>query len=261
MKNIISFCFLFITCFCFAQQDNTVPEAYSNGEWFKFRIHYGWFNASFATLEVREDNYKNTPVHHVVGRGESTGMLDLFFEVDDNYESYIDKSSGFPLKFVRDIDEGGHTKNLYIEFNQQDNNATVHDKKHGNINTYSTKGKVQDMLSVLYYLRNQIDPDKIEKGDEYLIDLFFDDKNYKFKTVFLKKEILKTKFGKIRALKFRPFVQAGRVFKEKESLTLWISADKNKIPLKIKADLAVGSLEADLDGFKGLKHPFMLIMD
>ena len=39
---------------------------------------------------------------------------------------------------------------------------------------------------------------------------------------------------------------AGRVFKEEESLTLWVSADKNKIPLKIKADLAVGSLRADL---------------
>ena len=49
---------------------------------------------------------------------------------------------------------------------------------------------------------------------------------------------------------------AGRVFKEEESLTLWVSADKNKIPLKVKADLAVGSLRADLVAFKGLKHPF-----
>ncbi|MDC0552513.1 DUF3108 domain-containing protein, partial [Flavobacteriaceae bacterium] len=51
-------------------------------------------------------------------------------------------------------------------------------------------------------------------------------------------------------------VQSGRVFKEKESLTLWISADKNKIPLRIKADLVVGSIRVDLDAFSGLKHPF-----
>jgi len=109
------------------------------------------------------------------------------------------------------------------------------------------------MLSVFYYLRNQIDPNIIEKGDEFLINLFFDDKTHKFKTVFLGHEVLKTKFGKVRALKFRPYVHAGRVFKEEESLTFWVSADKNKVPLKIKAN--------DLEAFKGLRYPFMMIMD
>ena len=55
---------------------------------------------------------------------------------------------------------------------------------------------------------------------------------------------------------FRPFVQAGRIFKEQESLTVWISDDDNKIPLRIKASLAVGSLKADLEEYKGLKYPF-----
>ncbi|WP_339609279.1 DUF3108 domain-containing protein, partial [uncultured Planktosalinus sp.] len=51
----------------------------------------------------------------------------------------------------------------------------------------------------------------------------------------------------------------GRVFKEKESLTVWISDDDNKIPLKIVADLAVGSIRAELDEYKGLKHWFKII--
>ena len=54
---------------------------------------------------------------------------------------------------------------------------------------------------------------------------------------------------------------AGRVFKEEESLTLWVSKDKNKVPLRIKADLAVGSLRADLEAFKGLKHPFKIVVE
>jgi hypothetical protein len=53
-------------------------------------------------------------------------------------------------------------------------------------------------------------------------------------------------------------VQAGRVFKEEESLTVWVSNDDNKIPVRIKASLAVGSLKADLDGFKGLKNSFKI---
>ena len=46
--------------------------------------------------------------------------------------------------------------------------------------------------------------------------------------------------------------------KEDESVTLWVSADKNKIPVKIKADLRVGSINADLEAFKGLKYPFKI---
>ena len=54
---------------------------------------------------------------------------------------------------------------------------------------------------------------------------------------------------------FRPLVQTGRVFKEEESLTIWISDDDNKLPVRIKASLLVGSIKADLDSYKGLKFP------
>ena len=62
-------------------------------------------------------------------------------------------------------------------------------------------------------------------------------------------------------LVFRPYVQSGRIFKEKESLTLWVSDDDNKIPLVIKADLMIGSLKATLIQFKKLKHSFKIIVD
>jgi hypothetical protein len=86
--------------------------------------------------------------------------------------------------------------------------------------------------------------------------MFFDDEVFKFKLKYLGKEDIDTKFGVIPTLVFRPYVQSGRVFKEQESLTVWISDDDNKMPIRIKASLAVGSLKADLDGFKGLKNSF-----
>ncbi len=93
------------------------------------------------------------------------------------------------------------------------------------------------------------------------VDMFFDNENFGFKLKYLGEEIIKTKFGKIETLKFRPYVMAGRVFKEEESLTLWVTKDKNKVPLRIKADLTIGSLRADLEAFKGLKHPFKIVVD
>ena len=95
-------------------------------------------------------------------------------------------------------------------------------------------------------------------GESIVVDMFFDNEIYKFKLKFIGREKLSTKFGTAPTKIFRPIVQSGRIFKEDESLTVWISDDKNKIPLRIKANLAVGSIKADLDSYKGLKNQFKL---
>jgi hypothetical protein len=241
-------------------------SAFKSGEWFKFRMSYsGWFKAGEATLKVDEKKLNGKSVYHVVGKGKTTGPVNLFFKVRDRYESYFDKETGAPYKFIRKIDEGGHTKDIEIEFNHEEQKAVVNNKKHKKIKTIATEKDVQDMVSMYYYLRNSIDTDNLEIGDEIKTNMFFDEENYGFKLKYLGKETIKVDINgsrvKVKTLKFRPYVMAGRVFKEEESLTLWVSADKNKIPLKIKADLAVGSLRADLEEFKGLKHAFPIVFD
>ncbi|MBL85121.1 MAG: ATP-dependent exonuclease [Winogradskyella sp.] len=244
------------------QQD----PAFQSGEWFKFKMSYsGWFKAGEATLKVDEKKLNGKTVYHVVGKGKTTGAVNLFFKVRDRYESYFDKETGVPYKFIRKIDEGGHTKDIEIEFNHQEQKAIVNNKKHKKTKTISTEKDVQDMVSMYYYLRNSINIDDLKIGDEITTNMFFDEENYGFKLKYLGKETIKVDINdsdiKVKSLKFRPYVMAGRVFKEEESLTLWVSADKNKIPLKIKADLAVGSLRADLVQFKGLKHSFPIVFD
>ena len=240
--------------------------AFQSGEWFKFRMSYsGWFKAGEATLKIDEKKLNGKPVYHVVGKGKTTGAVNLFFKVRDRYESYFDKETGAPYKFIRKIDEGGHTKDIEIEFNHQEQKAVVNNKKHKKVKTIATEKDVQDMVSMYYYLRNSINIDELQIGDEIKTNMFFDEENYGFKLKYLGKETVKVDLNgtkvKVKSVKFRPYVMAGRVFKEEESLTLWVSADKNKIPLKIKADLAVGSLRADLEQYKGLKHYFPVVID
>ena len=258
MKNFIP-----IICLLFAYQIQAQTEsAYQDGEWFKFEMSYSNFlKAGEATLEVKETKHKGKPVYHVVGKGWTTGAIKWFFEVKDRYESYIDQETGKPYKFIRKIDEGGHTKNIEIDFDHANKEALVNNKKHKTQTTVTIEENVQDMVSAFYYLRNNYDTERIKINDVVELNMFFDEENYNFKLKFLGRETISTEFGKVKTLKFRPYVMAGRVFKEEESLTLWVSADENKIPLKIKADLAVGSLQANLEAFKGLKHSFQIQFD
>ena len=231
-------------------------KAFDVGEWFKFRIHYGLVNAGYATLEVKEATKNGKKVFHAVGNGYTTGMTKFFFKVNDDYQSFFDKKTGQPYQFVRKIDEGGYKKNQEGFFNQSANTVLVKDYKNKTEKTIAVTENVQDMVSAFYYLRNHPNIDKLKVGESIAIDMFFDDETTKFKLKFMGKEVISTKFGNVNSLIFRPYVQAGRVFKEEESLTVWISDDDNKVPLRIKASLAVGSLKADLEGFRGLAYPF-----
>lgn len=254
MKTVLVYLLLFVSlCSASAQTDSS----FQAGEWLKFKLSYsGWVKAGYATLKVKDTKYKDQSVYHVVGKGWTIGAIKWFFKVKDRYESYFDKTNGKPYKFVRNIYEGGYTKNRIVEFDYENNLAHINDIKKGTKTTESIKPDVQDMLSAYYYLREHYDTETIKVGEVVVLNIFFDNENFDFKLKFLGRETIKTNFGKVKCLKFRPYVMAGRVFHEEESVTLWVSADKNKIPLKIQADLRVGSLRSDLEAFKGLKHPF-----
>jgi Protein of unknown function (DUF3108) len=253
MKKIIITIFILTTAMTFAQ-----GRAYGDGEWFKFRVHYGIVTAGYATLEVNDATLNGKEVFHVSGEGKTSGISKWFFNVEDYYQSYIDKKKDVPYRFIRKIDEGGYTKDIQIDFNHETKKALVHNKERDSKDWVSFSDDAQDMVSAFYYLRNNLNTKTIKEGDTVDMDMFFDKKSYRFRLKFLGREVLRTKFGKINTLIFRPYVEAGRVFKEKESLTVWVTDDDNKIPLLIKADLAVGSLKATLTEFKGLQHSFKI---
>ncbi|WOC41034.1 DUF3108 domain-containing protein [Polaribacter sp. HL-MS24] len=248
---------LFLTLNTFSQKQDPV---FKDGEWLRYKMSYsGFFRAGTAILELKEEEFEGKKVLHSIGKGWTSGMIKWFFKVDDTYESYFDKELIKPYFFKRKIDEGGYKKNRNTTFNYETKKAFVQDfiKQQ---DTAISFNNVQDMLSSFYYLRNQ-NVDHLIKGEEIAIDMFLDSQVYKFKLRFLGKETLQTKVGKIKTLKFRPIVQAGRVFRAQESVTIWITADKNKIPIKMRANLAVGSLRAELESYKGLANPFERIFD
>lgn len=262
-KWIIYFLVFILSSFSELQHEKEPkPELpFKDGEWFEFRIYYGIFNASYASLSLEKKELDGKEVFHAKGYARTTGLARWFFKVEDHYETYFDAENGLPYKFIRDIDEGGYTKNVEIQFDHDSLLARINDKKKKEQYNIPFEPNAQDLLSSFYYLRNFYPEDEIKENESFSINMFFDQENYVFQLKFLGKETINTKFGKVPCLKFRPMVQSGRVFKEQESVTLWVSADKNKIPIRIQADIVVGSIYADLENFKNLNHPFSITVD
>lgn len=220
-----------------------------------FRVRYGIFNASFASLHLQKAHYQGKEVFHAVGKGRTTGLARVFFKVDDTYESYFDAQTYLPLFFNRDVYEGGYIKKLHFFFKQDQNKVQIKNLETLQEKDFSIEKSVRDVITALYYFRNELRDKEFEEGEEVKLDLIFDDDEiFKFRLKYLYQEEIKTKFGQKNALVFRPLVQNGRVFKEQESLTLWVSDDVDRVPLKVKASLRVGSLVGELVDYKVVKN-------
>ena len=82
-----------------------------------------------------------------------------------------------------------------------------------------------------------------------------DDEYYPLKIKFIGREEISIKSGKYRCLKFAPVVQKGRVFKKEEDLSVWITDDKNLVPVLAQAKILVGSIKLELIKSSGLRNP------
>ena len=250
MKKILALFGLLIMTFGSAQKLQNIQS----GEVLRYRIHYGLLNAGTASLTTLKTTYKGQPHFYVKGYGKTTGAVRAFFKVEDHYESFINYQTGLPSYYVRNVQEGGYTQHFQTVFNHQNQTLLLTDKEKNTTATLKSVKGIQDMLSAFYYLRSLDDSD-LKVGSVKKLNVWIDDEMFPFQLRVVGTENISTKFGKINALKIVPQVISGRVFKDKEGVTLWVSNDRNYVPLLIQAQLAVGSLKASIDSYKNVKYP------
>lgn len=225
-------------------------KAFKPGEKLVYRLTYGFMDAGEATLTVdeTEKEVRGRKLWRVRGIGKTISAFEWFYKVNDRYESYMDAEGLFPWLFVRRVNEGGYIINQDYTFYQHQNKVD-----NGAGKKFDVPHMVQDMISSFYYART-LDYSKAKVGDKFLVNIFLDDELYPTSIKFLGKEIVKTRTGKYRCLKFAPVVQEGRVFNSEEDLTVWITDDGNKIPIMAKANLKVGSMKMHLVSWDGLSN-------
>ncbi|MBS1592278.1 MAG: DUF3108 domain-containing protein [Bacteroidetes bacterium] len=255
MKKIITGLLLAVISFPLKAGDDFCGVknfAFHEGENLTYVVFYSvigvYINAGTATFNTSLENYNGKHVYHVTGTGFSNPSYDWIFKVRDKYETYIDTATLQPYKFIRNVDEGGYKTYENVTFNKQ--NSTAITTK----GVYTVPTCVQDVLSAIYYARN-IDFNKYKVDDKIPFDMFLDNEIYHLYVKYLGKETVKTKYGKFKAIKFKPLLIKGTIFEGGEKMTVWVSDDANHIPLRIESPISVGSIKVDMMQYKNLRHP------
>ncbi|MEE9438161.1 MAG: DUF3108 domain-containing protein [Saprospiraceae bacterium] len=234
--------------------------SFISGEKLIYKLYYNWkfvwIPAGEITFEVQSigDKYQMT------GIGKSYSSYDNFFRVRDYYEVIVDTMSLSPISFVRHIEEGNYRKFDSLYFDQSSN--LVHsfngkNKATAKTESYEIDPCMMDLISVFYKLRNT-DTENYKPGSFLDFNMFLDREIYPIHVVYEKNENKKIKdLGTYNCLKIRPELIVGNIFKEGDVMNVWVSNDKNKIPLMIESPISVGSVKGVLKNYSGLRHPFL----
>ncbi len=231
-------------------------SAFQAGETSTYTVYYTlgvFIAAGEASFTINRENLNNKPVYHITGEGKTYSFYDSFFRVRDKYETFIDTGSLQPLKFIRNVDEGGYKKYENVTFNRQTNTAVT------NNGVFKTPDCIQDVVSAIFYARN-INFNKYKVDDKIPFTMFLDNETYNLYIRYLGKETIKTKYGKFRAIKFKPLLVKGTIFEGGEKMLVWVSDDANHLPLRVESPISVGSIKVDMMNYKNLRYPLSSLL-
>ncbi len=225
-------------------------EAFTYGEKLNYRVHYGPFNAGHCEFQVGQTSVEvnNRKSYHIKVVGKSAGLIDAMFNVRDEYESYVDEEAIIPWKQVKKVKEGNYTDSDFIIFDQKNGFAT---SRRGKI---SIEEQTQDVVSAIYFARTT-DMSNAKIGDIFPVKFYMDGENYLLRFKYVGKQKLKTDIGTFNTLVIKPQLIKGRVFKDDEALTLWVTDDENKIPLMVESSIFVGSIKAQITKMEHVRNP------
>ncbi len=255
---IIAALFLSLSSSAFALiQEN----AFAPGEKLTYKLYYksmmtGSVTAGIMTSETISNKKDDSFILRLKGR--TKGAFRWFFAADDEYESHVNKNM-LPYYFKKRISEGGYTSSKDVSFNQDAGLISTTNNKSNRTTNYSTDKQVQDILSSLYYIRNW-NFDDMKVNEKYSINIFMDDSVYQIEFKYVGDKTIDTELGDIACMMFKPKVITGGVFGEGEDnpMTVYVSKDKNHLPIMAESELAIGKARMELIKYEGLQHNFAI---
>ncbi|MEX0965793.1 MAG: DUF3108 domain-containing protein [Bacteroidia bacterium] len=227
--------------------------SFTFGEKLVYKVKYSLYlniHVGEITFEVKDKpkTINGKRCYHISTIGRTYGFYDPFYKVRDRYDSYVHTETLLPLVFLRFVNEGGYKFNESVVFNHEKLLAKSEKR------VQSIPKQTYDIISAIYSARN-IDYENASVGDSFMINAFLDDTTYMVGVKYYGTEEIKTSAGKFRCLKLRPILIVGRIFKSEEDMALYVTDDKNRIPVRIESGISVGAIVADLSTYEGLRNP------
>jgi hypothetical protein len=222
-----------------------------------FNMSSVWTDIAEVVLETATVEGQQVPMLQLKGTAKTYTSWDSYFKIRDSYQSWVLTTTVEPLIFKRDMYEGGYTNDSKYVFKRKTKIAVCKQKRKDGSEkeqTVDITENTYDVVSMLYYVRN-LDFDKFTLNKIIPVTILIDNKLETIQIKYLGTETIKVdKIGNTTCYKLGISLKNENIMKNKATNNIWLTADKNRVPVFIKADIPVGSIQIRLVEATGLRN-------
>lgn len=223
---------------------------------------YGLINtkAGKSTLITKSENYKGNEALKMTMTAQSIGIANKIFTLSDTISCYMTKDL-IPLAYVKNAHEGDDFTKENVSYDYSSSSQItikaklIRNEKLRFDENITSDACIYDMMSIVYYART-LDYSAMKKNDKYST-LFLSDKNKVNMDIEYQgtESIGANNEKKYNCIKLVLKINDKAFEDKKEAMTVYITNDNNRIPIRIDSKLKIGSTRVILKNFKGNIYP------
>jgi hypothetical protein len=227
-------------------KERTIP--FHPGEQLRFEVRWTIIPAGEAVLEVLPPvNLSGVTCFHFAVTARSSEFVDLFYKVRDMIDAYADNTMSRSIQFKK-VQGARSRRNVVVDF----------DWRKGEVQ-YSESGEKRaplsippgsfDPLSVFYAFRTH----PLEAGKEINVPVTDGKKCVMGTARVLSREKIEVAGRTFDTFLVEPEMKhIGGIFEKgkKSRLQIWVTADSDRVPVRVKGGVVVGSFVAELVSWK-----------
>lgn len=262
MKKIL---LLLAAVTAFAAQAQTKEAAFASGEKLTFAVTHSYVRANFinVTFSTMADMAGGSRALRITAGGQTLKAYRAFFNINDTYQTWLDAETLRPLLYSSNLAENKYRFKANYTYDWADNVVETRYHKYDNPDTrrrITLGAGAGDAIAILYNMRCD-DISSWAVGQQRTMRLVLDDTVRVLRYRYMGRESKKIgRAGTFNTLKIVCSMASSsdpdaQVFAEGSELTLWLSDDKNHMPLYIESPIKFGSIVASITSYEGLKYP------
>jgi len=186
---------------------------------------------------------------HIVSTVHSAGWINPFFPVDDRTESVLSKSGGpealgMPRSYHEKINEGRTHTLKQAQFDPVRLKVDTRDFIKNTEKSDPISARTFDSLSCIYFVRSS----ELVLGKSLYIDIYDCKRLWNTEVQVVRREEISTPLGRFKTIVVKPLLKSEGFFARTGDVTVWLTDDRLRIPVKMTTKVKLGSITATLVG-------------
>ncbi len=236
--------------------ERPAPLPFQPGEKLTYNVTWSVFPAGEVTATLQRVEDSRGDAYEVTTKAQSRGVVSLLYNLNDEFRSVFDPATLCSRGITKTVNEGRRHKQTRIVFDGARKLAILDERdlarpgsppKHAE---HAAPPCVEDVVTAFYYARRQ----PLQAGQKFELPVNDGNKTVTVVAEVQARELIDTPLGRRPAWRVEPKV-FGQLYKRKGRMLIWFSDDAQRLPLRIKAMISVGTITGDLQSVTAAAPP------